>query len=451
MTIRDRIFGKKEDNRIKWFDDQGRPKTVIASGKALTGGDSGGQERSERLLNAYWEYYSGEGTIFASINTIAWNTVMVGYNFISEDPQAKKLVERKFDLMDMDGVLLDNVIYALVFGDSFMEKVRAKGKDPAMENLAKPKKPKGHIAQLKSVDPITMVINTDEFGNEVDYQQKIGGKLMETILKPEDIVHFKFFPHPASPYGISLIQPNRATIDRKIATDVSIFNAIQRHTPKYLVQVGDKDGINIPPTSVFEAIKKELEDINSKNEFIVPGVINMTTIDERGVPGVAEYFDTFQRQMIVGLLCPEESLGMGTGSTEATAKVKEIMFERFIKAIQHKLAIKLRIEVINDILVANGFDPDIVMMRFNSVTDADEAVKSKWLGNLLRGFPQGKKPFTINEIRAIFDFPPIEGGDDLAEGADVSEDVDNKPEEGNGKESEEEPAAGSEDESQDTS
>ena len=93
MTIRDRIFGKKEDNTIKWLDDQGRPKTVIASGKALTGGDSGGQERSEKLLNAYWDYYSGDGTIFAALNTTAWNTVMVGYELISDNEDAKLLIE----------------------------------------------------------------------------------------------------------------------------------------------------------------------------------------------------------------------------------------------------------------------------------------------------------------------------------------------------------------------
>lgn len=441
MSVLSRIFGPKDTNKIKWFDDKGKPKTIIASGKASKGGGGGSGERNERTLKSYWGYYLGEGTIFASINTIAWNTVMVGYHLVSVDPDAKKLIEKKFDLMDLDGILLDNVIFGLVYGDAFIEKVRAKGKDPGIEGLKKAKKLKGHISSLKTVDPLTMVINTDEYGNEISYQQKIGGKLMDTELKPEEIIHVKFFPQPSSPYGISLIQPNQATIDRKMATDETIFNAVQRHTAKYLVKVGDAE--NIPPASVFTAIKSELEDINSKNEFIVPGVIDMTTIDERGVEGVSEYFDTFQKQMIVGLLCPEESLGLGTGSTEATAKVKEIMFERFIKAIQHKLAQKIRIEIINDILLTNGFEKDLVHLRFNSVTDSDEAVKSKWLGNLLRGFPEGKKPFSINEVRAIFDYPPIEGGDDIFDTSsedkpkekpkekpeDVDEDVEEKPEE----------------------
>jgi len=749
MGIRDNIrsiLNRSEPKRAsysptsadaKWFDSVGKPKTIIATGKAGGGKKATAMPRDEKTLKAYWNYYMTEGTIFASINTIAWNTVMVGYHLISDDPDAKAIIQRKFDLMDLDSVLLDTVIYGLVFGDSFLEKVRAKGKDESIAGMAKPKKPKGFISQLKIVDPITMVINSDDYGNEQSYQQRIQGQLLNTLLKPEDIIHFKFFPQTSSPYGISLIGPSVTTIERKMATDETIFNAVQRHTAKYLVKVGDTE--HIPPKSAFTQIQQELEDINSKNEIIVPGVIDITTIDERGVQGVSEYFDTFQRQMIVGLLCPEESLGMGTKSTEAcydektetltkdgwkkyieltnndeiatynptqdaieynkpiddvkeyiydhdgdmihfksqkidmlvtpnhrmwvnknptstkekwefvtaeeiynsnshwaiksratreelncspdsdeanlmsligyfvsegcidngnarvrisqkkqesadkikcllaelpyrfterysedkgyewttydkeiceqmskfgtncydrhltreiinkpisgleylldsaldgdgtydtregrnnceytttskqladdiqeialrcgypahiifsednrenrvgvwrvrinlsdkayqiitpsmcekvyykgkvhclnvpnhiyitrrndksaiqgnTAKVKEIMFERFIKAIQHKLAQRIRIEIINDILVYNGFEPDTVDIRFNSVTDNDEAVKAKWVGNLLRS---DMKVFTINEIRAMFDYPPVEGGDEL--------------------------------------
>jgi hypothetical protein len=115
--------------------------------------------------------------------------------------------------------------------------------------------------------------------------------------------------------------------------------------------------------------------------------------------------------LIIGLLCPEEALGLGRGSTEATSKVKEIMYERMIKAIQHKLSEQIRRELINPFLQERGFEPNSVRIRFNSVTDADEAIKAKWLGNLLRGYPEGQKPFTVNEIRAIFDYPPLPEGD----------------------------------------
>jgi hypothetical protein len=386
-TIRERLFGKK----ISIFVDKttGRPKTIISTGKSKGGLGGGGSQRTEAQLKQFWNYYESEGTIFASINTTAWNSVMVGFVLVSSDEQAKILIHDSLELMDIDSILLDTVIYGLVFGDAFIEKVKS-GKS---------------VVRLKTVDPTTMQINIDEYGEIISYQQKIQGKLLAP-LKPEDIIHMRFFPKPDSPYGVSLISPSKDTIDRKITTDESIAKAIGRHgTPKYVIKVGSPE--DIPPDEVFEDIKSKLEDIDSTNEFIIPGMVDISQIDETGVQSVKEYFDYFQTQLIVGLLCPEEALGQGKGSTEATARVKEIMYERFIKAIQHKITTLVRLEVINPILESNGKDPNLVYMRFNSVTDADEAIKAKWLGNLLRGFPEGQLPFTIDEIRAVFDYPPM--------------------------------------------
>jgi len=387
MPLRDYIFGKKPN---KYLDNQGRPKTIITTGASKGISGLGQSQRNEAMLKKYWNYYESEGTIFASINTTAWNSVMVGYYLISEHEDAKEYIQQKLELMDLDSVLLDNVIYGLIYGDSFIEKV----KDSS-----------GKLIQLKSVDPTTMQINTNEYGNVINYQQKISGKLYPPI-EATDIIHLRFFPKPDSPYGVSIIAPSKDTIDRKITTDESIANAVKRHgTPKYVVSIGTEE--EIPPKEVFTDIKSKLEDISSLNEFIVPGLVKINTIDESGIQSVKEYYDYFQTQLIVGLLCPEEALGQGKGSTEATSRVKEIMYERFIKAIQHKLTTLVRLNIINTILTEINWPENIVYMRFNSVTDADEAVKAKWLGNLLRGYPDIEKPFTVDEVRAIFDYPPM--------------------------------------------
>jgi hypothetical protein len=236
-----------------------------------------------------------------------------------------------------------------------------------------------------------------------------------------------------------MIEPSRDTLQRKVTTDEAIANAIIRHgTSKYVVTVGDKD--EVPPDAVFTAIKNELEDITEQNEFIVPGPISIKTIDEQGIRGVEEYYNYFQTQLVVGLMCPEEALGLGANSTEATSKVKEILYERFIKAVQHKLAEQLRKDVINPFLEQRGFDINTVNVRFNSVTDADEAKKAKWLGNLLRGYPEGEKPFTVNEIRSIFDYPPKEEiEDDIPETGGKPSDDEKKPKDDTEETTEEKP------------
>lgn len=825
MGIFDSIRNLRKKNvsaTSRFLDANGNPKTVISAGggKGLTG--IGGSKRDERTLKSYWNYYNGEGVIFSAVNTIAWNTVMVGYHLMSDSPEAKKLIQTKFDEMDIDGVLLDTVIYAIIFGDSYIEKVRSKGNKKALSNEYEEyidpvvlrlkdifsdgtknrkykelytaylnridqlktlqKKPSGYVSALKIVDPLTMQINIDEYGREESYQQKIGGRVLKTKLTTDDIIHLRFFPNPSSPYGVSIIEPSKGSINRMVDVDQSLHQAIVRHgLPKFHVKVGTETE-PIPPKAVFDKIKSDLEDISAKNEFITPAAISINTIDERGVPGVDAYANTFQRKTIVGLMCPEESLGLDSGplhpetellvegkgfipitdvregdmiasinpnthsiefqenkknwiykvsddifnftgqsfsikctknhrmyfkpqrgefkidlaqnlpsnfellvgglkwggndieyitvpevdyfvgdrwnhtkvkyrtegkkyipidlwleflgyflsegcttikkngdyrvwirqckkenldkivscikqlpfnisvygdkitinskqlstylsnygksnekyipenirnlpperlvilydalmfgdgcennyftsskqlandvqeillkmgygssiycrdrigreviingkvtgkcnylqytvtknvneltpqvyihdtkyhksvlkkefyeghvhcvtvdngliltrfdgkcvvvgnSTQASATVREIMFERFIKSIQHKLSTKLRVELINQILIENGFDENTVYMKFNSVTDKDEEAKAKWIGNLFRGFPEGKKPLSINEIRTLFDFPSIEGGDDLVEGTIGGEKINTPPE-----------------------
>ena len=383
----------------KFLNADGTPKTVVVARDTgtTTSIGTGTQNRTTAMLRQYWNYYRQDGTVFASINITAMNTIMVGYSLISENDDAKNLIKKKLASLSLEDILLDNTIYALVFGDAFIEKIPYKNKN-------------GDIARLKTVNPVTMIINSNKYGEIDSYQQVIGGKTLDVILKPDDIIHIRFFPRPESPYGLSIIEPSKITIDRKMSIDDSLTTAIIRHgTGKYVVTVGDKN--EIPPKPVFDKIKAELENITAKNEFIVPGVVSIDTIDEKGVQGVKDYFDYFQTQLVVGLMCPEEALGMARGVTNATAKVKEIMYERFIKSLQHKLSNLVRLEIINPVLKANGFEEDSVFIIFHSVTDADEAVKAKWLGNLLRGYPERQKPFTINEIRSMFDFPPIEGGD----------------------------------------
>jgi len=424
------LLSRPKPKRSIFLDENGKPKTIIATGKQKSGGGSSG--RSDAQLKAFWNYYETDGTVFAAINTTVFNTVMVGYTLTSSNEEAKNLIRDYLSRINLDLALLTNVRYALVFGDAFIEIV---------------KNSKGDVTSLKTVDPITFVINTDEYGQTESYQQKIGGVLQKTILKPEDIIHLQLFDRPTSPYGLSLIQPAQDALDKKRDTSDALANAIIRHgTPKYLVKVGSEE--DFPPDSAFTDLKSELEDITEINEIIIPGLIDISTIDEKGIPGVEEYSDIFQTELIISMLCPEEALGLGRGSTEATATVKQMMFERVIRSFQLRISTQLEQELIRPILDENGFNleknpQNMVNMRFNSVTDADEAVKAKWLGNLFRGYDprQGeKKPFTVDEVRAMFGYGPMLETDEEEEPKPTPEkEPEEEPEETSPEEEQEEP------------
>jgi len=389
-------------SHIKWYTEEGKPKTVIRTGSTKSFSPTS-SERTPTNLKKYWQYYSEEGNVFSSLNSTSWNTSMTGYTIHSENPKAKKLITDLCNRINIETSFRTATLYTLIFGDAFLEKVYNR---------------KGEISRLKNVDPRTMFIEYDNFGIIKGFYQEIGGRRVNKKLKPEDIIHIRFFEIPSSPYGVSMIAPNVDTINRKVQTDEALFNAIKRHgTKKWVATVGsEKDG-TIPPDDVMDDIKEELEDIGEKNEFVVPWMVKLETIDERGIEGVEEYFNYFQTQLTVGLMCPEEALGLGKGSTEATARQKAILYERMIKAFQNELAQVIRGELFNPYLEKNRMDPDIVFLQFKSVTEEDEAQRSKWLGNLLHYTNQaGQMPFTRNEIRAMFGFPPRKDMEDVPSG-----------------------------------
>lgn len=403
MGLRDKFVGDltrlKRDlvgpKETKWLDAYGNPKMVAWANEGLSIPGINNYKRNNQRLKEYWNFYAGEGTVFAAIETIVWNTVMTGFQVNSEDDVSRQLIRDFVQKVDLTQVLLDNVRYALIFGDAFIE-------------LRKDKS--GDIGELRTIDPKTVVIDTDKFGKVRSYKQKVGGKVDEkNTLKPDEMMHLQFFPNPTGPYGLSIIEPSIVTIDRKIKVDYALFNAIIRHgTPKYKIKVGTPE--EVPPKVLFDKIKSDFADVSSKDEYVLPGPIDIQTIDGGGVKGVESYYDTFLTQELIGLLAMPEALGLGTGSTEATAHVREVLHERMIRAFQHKLQSQTRIDLFNPVLESNSKNENTVNIKFKSVTTADEEGMAKWLGNLLRG---GVIIFSINEMRAMFGYDPIKDGDDV--------------------------------------
>lgn len=391
-SVVDRLLNR---NKVSYFKEDGTPKTVVRSGGGLGSGSglsSGG--RSTEQLNTFWSLYRNDGTIFAAVNLIAFNTVMVGYTIQGDDDDAKNLIKLKFKQIGMDNHLLSMVRLALVLGDSFTEKIYNK---------------KGGISRLKKINPKTMEIIDDLYGDIQGYQQNVGGKKGKKI-DPKFVSHFNLFEDLDTPYGISIIEPSLDAIQRMRNTDAALASAVIRHgMPKYVATVGTSSEGVLPPDEVLDDIQTELEDITHKTEFTIPWNVSITTIDEQGIQGIEEYFSYFLTKVVLGLMVPEESLGLGGGSTEATASVKAVLFERMIKAFQNRLAYVIRTDIINEILEENGYDPDTVYIKFNSVTEEDEALKAKWFGNLMNTFSRtALKPFTLNEIRTMFGFDTID-------------------------------------------
>jgi hypothetical protein len=396
------LFSKKEEiitkpvveeKKSMYLNADGTPKTIIRTGKSYIFDLTNTKARNITNMNNYLKYYQNESTVWAAVNSIAFNTAMTGYIVDSNDTKALDLIKRFCVKVDIDEVILESTVNALVLGDAFIEIIYNK---------------KGEPTRLKNVDPRTMTIKYDDHGDIEKYIQEVNHEKVE--LTPEYMCHIKLFNRPDSPYGISIIEPSLETIKKKVRTDTAIANSIIRHgLAKYLVTVGQVGDKELPPDSVLTQIKADLKDIDEKNEFIVPWNVKIESIDSEGVKGVEEYYSYFQTQMVIGLLCPEEALGMGQGSTESTATVKAVLYERMINSFQNKISRTIERDIFNHVLLKNNFEIDSVDLVFSGVTEQDEAMKAKWFGDMFKGFRTSTiKPFTINEVRGIFGKKPFD-------------------------------------------
>ena len=389
MSLSDR-FKKIFTSKNIYLDDSGNPKTLVSTTKFSFQSLLRGKTRNTSILRKYWDIYQSDLTVFSSINYTSWNTCMSGWSLISDNKDMLKKVQSFVDKVDLNSILLESAQHALIFGDAFVEIIYNKG---------------GEITGLKVVDPKTMFIDYDKYGRVRFYYQEIEGEKGPNI-DPKYIMHIRFFPIPGEPYGLSLIAPSYSTIKKKAETEEAIANSIIRHGfPKWKVVIDTKDGKEIPPDTVLDSLKDDFTNINEKTEFILPDIIDIVPLDSKGVEKVEEYYNYFQELLVVGMMCPQEVLGLGSNSTEATSRVRAIMYERMIKSFQNYMARAVEINIFDRI---TGI-PGEVRMRFKGTTEVDEARRAEWIARLMGAYKSDdQKPFTKNEIRQMFGFHPLD-------------------------------------------
>jgi len=350
--------------------------------------------RDTASLDMNWNIYSTSELPFAAITVLSYN-VAGEWKIRSEDPELKKKIEKFCYKTDFNSIMIEVMRHCLIFGDSFVEKVGNKA---------------GDLVELRVRDPRTFQKKIDPQGDVEGYLQVVSietGSTEETDLEPEEVVHYQLFPKPDSPYGLALIDPSKDTILRKALTDGGIAAAIDRHGyPKYHIILKTPPGFEteLPTSGEIDTIAADFRNINSKNEIVTTELIEIKALDAKGVENVEEYFNYFQSSLTCGMLVPQEVLGLGSGSTEATARVRRLMFEKMVKGFQNKIARTTELHVFQDLVPSGKEVPRLV---FADVVPEDDKIIADIISKLM---PKGD-PFGIlssDEFREKLGYPPRE-------------------------------------------
>ena len=347
-------------------------------------------------MKKWQKVYSSDGLIFSIINTISQSMIGNGYEIRSENKDAEKIIIKFINSIDFTSILSDIVRFVLIFGDVYVEKIYSKF------NL--------HVVNLTLVDPTYMNIHTDKFGIEQYYTQTDFDNLnKEIIIQTEDMIHMKLFSVPNSPFGLSVIGANYDTIMNKINVDESVAAAIIRHgSPKYHVSVGSQQEGEFPSEDILLEIESKFRNMNSANEFVTPSVVDINTIDVHGVENISEYYEYFISLITSGFNIPIEAVGITTsGSTEASGKVRERLYNRFLESLQRRISTMFERNIFPD-LIKEQFPNAKVFLTFGENVPEKLVNIRRWSWPFVKVVGTDQEILSKNEIRSLFGFPPTQ-------------------------------------------
>lgn len=360
------------------------PKSKVAAGDKdpLSIWLNGAEDRDFKHMKELGDVYRRGGPVSQAIRVKANFVFSNGYRIEGEFEEINDMIEERLDELSLEIVGPQAIIDAQVYGDCFHELARGSG---AMS---------GRIVAQVPRSPETFRIDHDEHGIIERYVQVLKKKNAalgddeEIPFKLDEVFHFSLENLGGSVYGTSLIDQawNDIHWDAEIAK--STAEAIKRHGyPRFQIRVGG-EGEDVPEKTLRQ-IDAQFRNLNSKQEFVTTRDVEIANIDQIGQGNSKLYGEWATMRLCTALGVPEELMGLGRGSTEATANVKLRAFYDDISALQKRFARAFNQQVIDQLTPK----PGMCKLVFNEVNPKDQAAIAEWLAKMMAATPID--PFAI--------------------------------------------------------
>lgn len=321
------------------------------------------KEVSEAELYKYWK---ADGTVQQSFSASADMMVAYGYDFDLPKPMLDKLEDddesmlHRMDLwrhyIKLDAIKRYAVISGKIFGNFYAEKVYDK-------NGGKLTDESWGVKKLKVLDPRTVFVDRASDGNvKMYYQHPRADQLQpRSIIRsnrsiripPAQMIHIKFDDIMNKTYGHSRLFSMLDTIDMKIGLKSDAVAIAQRRGSPFLVwSIGSEDKI-FPPTLIQEIridLENQLLDVTD-NDVFVPGFIKVEVVGGDSDAGVSliPLIDFMNKEIAIASGVPDIIFASSTASGES-AKAKEELWMRQIKALQHFIGDEFRNQLYVDLI-----------------------------------------------------------------------------------------------------
>ena len=390
-TIWERILGTAPQS-------QPQPQTQLVEGSSeknpyeRSGWDNAPNRRE--TIKRCKQVYARGGPISDALDAYPLFALTNGWGLVCEDgaENLKDMVQDWLDQpqVDLDMIMWQGILDAIICGTAFQEIVPDRG---------------GSIWGIVPRDASSFEIVYDQYGRVTGYNQvladSVPGLERRIGIEKDRVLTVTLFPVPGEMYGVSLVARAWDDILRDTDTIESIAKAIHRHgTGKHSVSIGEPG--EVVSKEQLDTVKREFKKM-STNDFFIHGP--SVKIEDIGgtLVGLNEYSNIMLQRLACALGVPEEILGLGRGSTEATATVRLKTFYDKISTIQEIVARTYTRNLIDRI---TG-QPGMVWLEFNDVSPQDEKQKAEWIAMLRQGMdPDAIVP--ADWAREQFGIPPDE-------------------------------------------
>ena len=322
----------------------------------MQGGESGHAEN----VRKWRKMYRRGGPSATCIDVYPLFTLAKGYKFVSEEPPEVSPFKDKVVAwsdqphVNFNSILWQGVLDGVICGTAFQEIVPDKGAF--------------NIWGIVPRDASSFRMIYDNYGRVRSYEQIVGDTITsrKIPIPKEALLALTLFPIPGEMYGASLTERAYDDIQRDCDMIESITIGVHRHgTRKNQVKCGiTPDGTITTPD--LNQVKQQYENVGPKNDWITGPDVDIRAVDDT-LSNLESYSNITLQRMAAAFGVPDELVGLGRGSTEATATVRLKAFYNTITTIQDTVARTYSQEVIDKI---TGI-PGMVWIEFETISEAD--------------------------------------------------------------------------------
>lgn len=299
-----------------------------------------------------------------------------GYYLKSENEKSVEYINKRFRVMSyatgkpMDILFQEIADDLITYSNCILIKTRVKSVMPGIKAVgllgADP------IGGYSRIDPSTINVHRDQYGNVLAYTQKtINGK--EKKYKPEDVVHLYMNRESSNAFGTPKIIAALEDVKLLRKLEGNVLAIVHRFAiPLFHWKIGK-------PQQGFQATDKEIDEARNEIEGMsLDGVVitnEKTEISVLGAEGAAinaaEYLKYFEQRVFTAL--DTSASQMGRGGAKQDADSMESQAHDYIKHVQRTLSIFIENFMISELLIEGGFNPilnekDIVKYIFNEIS-----------------------------------------------------------------------------------